>query len=307
MTSSIASVTVAHNAAPILPRQIDALLCQSRPLTEVIIVDNASTDGTPEMLAERYPQVTILRMTENLGAAGAWAAGLGYAVGKGHDWVWSFDDDSLPQPDTLGLLLEGLTSLNGTESEVGILAPMPVHRQTGTYYPPLFWRNGFLRPSQAAAREDLWFADMVIASGSLIRQRLVKEIGLPRADFFMDFFDFEYSLRARKHGFRIAVIPKAELDHEIGNARSIWIPGGWRLWTSYAPWREYYNSRNITYAAWHLYPERETKRFVLWHLVRHAGAVMLYSPDRLACVKKMFQGFWDGKKAKLGIRFRPTS
>jgi glycosyltransferase involved in cell wall biosynthesis len=61
-TLSIASVTVAYNAAHILPRQIDALFRQTHPLQEIIVVDNASTDGTAAMLAKNYPQVTVLRM-----------------------------------------------------------------------------------------------------------------------------------------------------------------------------------------------------------------------------------------------------
>jgi rhamnopyranosyl-N-acetylglucosaminyl-diphospho-decaprenol beta-1,3/1,4-galactofuranosyltransferase len=304
---SFASVTVAYNAARVLPRQIEALLYQTSPLREIIVVDNASTDGTAAMLAERYPQVTVLRMAENLGAAGAWAAGLSYAVfEKKHSWVWSFDDDSVPAPDALAILLEGVGSLNGTQAEVGMVVPMPVHRATETQYPPLLWHNRFVKLAGDQMRDPVWFADLVIASGSLLRREVVEKIGLPRADFFMDFFDYEYSLRARSYGYKIAVIPRAELGHEIGNARKIWWLGRPRLWTSYAPWREYYNSRNLAYAGWHLYANGETKRFVLGHLARHAGAVVLYSPKKASCLKKMAQGFWDGYRAKLGIRFRPN-
>ena len=308
MSISIASVTASFNAARVLPRQIESLLCQTRPLQEIIVVDNASTDGTAAMLAEQHPKVTVLRMKENLGAAGAWAAGLSYAaLQKRHDWVWTFDHDSLPPPDLLARLLGGIGSLNGAQAKVGLIAPMPIHRQTMTFYPPLFWRDGFVRPSAQHMRESLWFADLVIASGCLLRREVVEKIGLPRADFFMDFFDFEYSLRARSHGYKIAVISGAELDHEIGDARMVWFPGRSRLWTSYAPWREYYNSRNMTYAGWHLYPNRRTKKFVLGHLVRHAGAVLLFSSRKIACLGKMVQGFRDGYRGKLGIRFRPET
>jgi rhamnopyranosyl-N-acetylglucosaminyl-diphospho-decaprenol beta-1,3/1,4-galactofuranosyltransferase len=303
---SVASVTVAYNGSKNLPRQVEALLRQVRPLQEIIVVDNASTDGTGAMLAERYPQVTVLRMPENLGAAGGWAAGLSHAaLEKGHDWVWTFDQDSVPGPDALARLLGGIGSLNGIQSEVGMIVPMPVHEETKTYYPPLFWRNGFVRPSAEQMREPLWFADLVIASGSLTRREVVERIGLPRADFFMDYSDYEYSLRARANGYKIAVVPGAELDHEIGDARTVRIPGRSRLWTSYPPWREYYNSRNLAYTAWHLYPSRKTKRFAVKHLARHAGAVVLFSSRKTACIWKMMHGFWDGWRAKLGIRFRP--
>jgi GT2 family glycosyltransferase len=304
---SVASVTFCYNAAQVLPRQIEALLRQTRPLQEIIVVDNASTDGSRTVLAERYPQVVVLRMPENLGAAGASAAALSYAaLERGHDWVWMFDQDSVPKTDSLARLLGGVGSLKGTQAEVGMIAPMPVHQETKTCYPPLLWRDGFVKPGVQQMREPLWFADLVIASGNLIRREVVEKIGLPRADFFMDYFDFEYSLRARAHGYRIAIVPGAELGHEIGDAQMVRVPGQARLWTSYAPWREYYNSRNLVYAGWHLYPNWRTKRFVLKHLARHAGAVVLFSSEKMACICKMMQGFRDGRRAKLGIRFRPT-
>ena len=308
MSPSIASVTVAYNAAKVLPRQIDALLRQNRPLQEIVVVDNASNDGTAAMLARRYPKVKVLEMPENLGAAGGLAAGLSYAaLSRRHDWIWTFDFDSVPAPDSLVCLLGGVSSLNGALAEVGLIAPLAVHRQTNSYYPPLFWRNGFVSPSADQVREPLWFADMVMASGSLVRRQVVETIGLPRADFFMDFFDYEYSLRARAHGYKIAVVPAAELAHEVGEARIVRLPGRSRLWTSYAPWREYYNSRNLAYAGWHLYPNWGTKKFVLKHLVRHAGAVVLFSPNKTASIWRMMQGFRDGCGAKLGIRFRPDA
>lgn len=306
MNPSIASVTVAYNGANILPRHIEALLGQVHPLQEVIVVDNASSDGTSALIAKRYPQVTLLRLPENLGVGGGLAAGLAYAaLEKRHDWVMTLDQDSVPATDVLATMLEGIGSLDGMQAEVGIVAPMPVHRETGTYYPPLLWRNGFVKPSAEQLSDAIWFADLVIASGCLVRRELVENVGLPRTDFFIDYVDFEYCLRVRSRGYKIAVIPGAELSHEIGNARTIWWAGRPRLWTAYAPWREYYNSRNLAYAGWHLYPNRGTKRFVLGHLARHAGAVLLFSPKKLACLWKMAQGFWDGYRAKLGIRFRP--
>jgi GT2 family glycosyltransferase len=306
VSQSVASVTVAYNAARLLPQQIDALLRQTRPLQEIIVVDNGSDDGTSAMLRQQYPQVRVLTMAGNLGMAGAWAAGLAYAaLEKGHDWTWTFDDDSVPNKDSLELLLEGWRSLNGSPGEVGILAPLPVHRETGTSYPPLLWRDGFVKPSADLLRRPIWFADLVITSGFMVRREVVEKVGLPRADFFMDFFDFEYCLRARSHGYKIAVITGAQLGHEIGKARQVHLAGWSRLWRDYAPWREYYVSRNITYAAWWLYPNRRTKRFVVCHLLRHAAGVLLFGSYKLAGLKRMAQGFWDGRQARLGIRFRP--
>ncbi len=307
-TTSVASVTTAYNAAQVLPRQMDALLRQTRALREIVVVDNGSDDNTLALLAENYPQVTVLKMSANLGAAGAWAAGLEYAALKRrHDWVWAFDDDSVPEDGALEALVEAAESAKVAGDKIGILAVLPMHRETSASYPPLLWRDGFVKPGAELLRQPIWYADMAIASGLMVRRELVEAIGLPRADFFMDFFDFEYCLRARSHGYKIAVVNNVKLSHEVGNARPVRLPGYAALWPDHAPWREYYISRNMAYAVWWLYPSGRAKRFTLRHLARHAGGVLLFGNERLASLKKMAQGFSDGLRARLGIRFLPDN
>jgi rhamnosyltransferase len=134
---------------------------------------------------------------------------------------------------------------------------------------------------------------------------MVKKIGLPRTDFFMDIFDLEYCIRARSQGFKIAVVTDAKLTHEIGDTRKINLPGYKRLWMNQPPWREYYISRNLTYLAWWLRPNRAVKRSIARYLLIHAVQVLLFSTKKLHCLIRMFQGFRDGLRGRLGIRLTP--
>lgn len=303
----VASVTVAYNKAHVLPRQIAALQRQSRPLDEIIIVDNGSMDDTVAMLKADYPQVTVLRMPENLGYGAAWAAGLSHAASRGYDWMWTFDDDSLPNPDSLAVLLDGIASADDVNGRLGMVAGLPVHAASGRCYPPQMWKNGWVKPSAELMRQPVWYADLVYASGSMVRREVVEKVGLPRSDFFMDFFDFEYCLRIRSQGYNIAVITAAKFAHEVGDAREVQLPGFSGLWGNHAPWREYYMTRNLVYAGWWLYPNLVTKTFVIRHLLRHAAGVVLFGSNKSACLMKMAQGFRDGLRAKLGVRYRPSS
>jgi rhamnosyltransferase len=304
--SSVASITTAYNGAQLLPQHIDALLNQRRPLKEIIVVDNASKDETSALLATRYPQVTVLRMSENLGAAGALAAGLAYAaLQKRHDWIWTFDQDSVPGERVLETMLEEAQSLQRAAGDIGIIAALPVNPETATSYVPWLWRNGFTKPSPELLCRPVWFPDLVITSGCIMRREVVERIGLPRSDFFMDFVDYEYCLRARSHGYKIAVVMGAKLRHEIGKARKVRFLGYSRVWSDHSPFREYYMSRNLVYSVWWLYSSPQAKRFVVRHLARHAGGVLLFGSNKLACLKRMAQGAWDGRRASLGIRFRP--
>src|SRR5260370_16871376 len=106
---SIASVTLAYNAAQLLPKQLDALLRQSRALDEIIVVNNGSTDGTLEVLCASYPHVTVLNLAANAGAGGGYAAGLAYASTKRkHHWVFLLHHHTSPPPHDLERPLQRL-------------------------------------------------------------------------------------------------------------------------------------------------------------------------------------------------------
>lgn len=302
---SIASITTAYNAAHILPRQIDALFAQSRPLQEIIVVDNASTDGTSAMLKERYPQVTVLRLEQNTGASGGSAAGLKYAaLKKKHDWIWNFDGDSVPAESALQIMLSSRAEI-AEESMVGMLAPLPVHEETGVYYPPLLWRDGLIKPPKEVLDQLVWFADVAVASGCLVRRDVVETVGLPREDFFMDYFDFEYCLRIRRHGYRIAVVNGCHFLHELGDTLVRRFGSYSHIWAKHSPWREYYMARNLIYIVFWLYPTPKTKRFIVLQLMRRAATNLLFGTERVATFRKMFQGVIDGRRGRLGIRFLP--
>src|SRR3954468_24833525 len=99
----IVAVVVTFNRLAMLQRQLQRL-AEVPELDEVLVVDNASTDGTGEWLATAG--VTAETLTSNTGGAGGFSHGLQRAIESGAELVWLMDDDGLPEPDCLGLLLE---------------------------------------------------------------------------------------------------------------------------------------------------------------------------------------------------------
>ena len=87
----IAAVVVTYNRKELLKECLDALLAQTHPLDSIILIDNASTDGTPEFLKEKgfldNPKIDYVRLSENSGGAGGFYEGMKRGYEKGFDWV----------------------------------------------------------------------------------------------------------------------------------------------------------------------------------------------------------------------------
>lgn len=303
---SVASVTVATNAARFLPRQLDALKRQTRKINEIVVVDNASDDDTVSLLATEYPEVKVLNLAKNGGVGGGFSAGLTYtATLKKYDWTWLLDDDSIPSLDGLERLLDGLQQVGEKPEDIAILAPLGIHKETQSVYGGHLWRNGLRLLSPEATQKKISFVDTVISSGTLIRAEAIERVGLPRSDFFMDFVDYELCLRLRRHGYKIAVVNSCKLDHAIGNPRKINLLGFHKAWTDHAPWREYYITRNEIFTIWAYYPDWKTKSSIVGRLLRHAAGVLLVGTQKMPCLRMMYEGFLDGRAGRLGIRYLP--
>ena len=98
---NVLAAIVTHNRCDLLARCLDYLQAQTRPPDAILVVNNASTDGTVEMLEQRgIPFVT----QENVGSAGGWHRGIQHALEHGFDAVWLMDDDGYPDAGALGRL-----------------------------------------------------------------------------------------------------------------------------------------------------------------------------------------------------------
>ena len=301
---SIASVTVAYNGAEVLARHLDALYRQTKELDEVIVVNNASTDASLKLVANGYPRVKILNLPENVGVGGGYAAGLAYAaVDRKHDWIWLFDQDSVPAKTCLEGLLNALLQLGGNAASIAVLAPVCVHTGTKMLYSGHLWRDGRMVPTLGDPGQPINFVDFVISSGSLIRREAIEVVGLPRADFFMDFVDYEHCLRLRRHGFKIAVVRDSHLEHVLGDPSKFNFFGRTKYWSDHAPWRFYYMVRNEVFTIWEYYPQWRNKVFLLFRLGRYALSLCLFGKRKMACLGMMWRGFLDGRSGRLGIRF----
>jgi len=215
--ATVCAFVLTRNRKSLLVECLEALLAQTHPVDRVIVMDNASEDGTEALLRERglldRRELEFHRSERNLGGAGGYAEGVRRGSRSGQDWLWLMDDDAEPHPDALERML---TSPPGLDPATTVLCTA-VRHPDGSVDPLHRCRLGrFVVPLSEAAYRPGTYADVQCASfvGFMIRTAVAQEIGLPRAEFFLGYDDAEYSLRAQRRG-RIRLVPESTIVHKI--------------------------------------------------------------------------------------------
>src|SRR5256885_7130786 len=103
--AAVCAIVVTHDRRHMLAECLQALAGQTQPADRVLVVDNASTDGTREMVERDHPEVDVLALPTNEGGAGGFHEGMRRAYEDGAEWMWLTDDDTIPRADALEELL----------------------------------------------------------------------------------------------------------------------------------------------------------------------------------------------------------
>lgn len=219
------AVVVAYNRRELLAQCLDGLADQTAPLHGVVVVDNASTDGSWDMAAAHRLGTTapleLVRMPTNTGGAGGFAAGIARALAAFPDaqWVWLMDDDTVPTPTALAELLAAAEAYPG---QPALLASRAVWRD-GTEHPmnrprtrPLLARRLHAHAEAAGGRQVRTASFVSI----LVDARAVREEGLPQAAYFLWNDDFEFTARLlrRRVGLYVPASVVRHLTRALGDA-----------------------------------------------------------------------------------------
>jgi GT2 family glycosyltransferase len=270
-TESVAVVVVTYNRADLLGRMLDGLAAQTRRPDAVYVIDNASADHTATILAHRHDlPLQVTTTPENLGGAGGFHLGLGQAYDAGHDRIWLMDDDVVPAPDCLEVLLshDEACLLTVREDTSGHLVEKAATR--------FDLANPFaIKPKTSMVETDFGSRDRmpplvevenVPFEGFMVRRDVVDAIGLPDPSFFIFYDDVDYAVRARRAGFRIWAVRDAVLVRQLDFDQQHDLSG----------WKGFYMFRNL-FVVHFRYGENVLVRLKPWLIVL---AVVLLSPVR---------------------------
>ncbi|QJW36096.1 glycosyltransferase [Cellulosimicrobium protaetiae] len=207
----ITAVVVAYDRRDLLVEALDALSAQTRPLDEVVVIDNASHDDSAAVAAAHPIGADVLTLARNTGGAGGFAAGVAHAVARGADLVWLMDDDTIPTPSALAELLVARDAYPGPVALLGSRVVWHDGRDHPMNTPRR--RPGASAEQIARARE---VGALPVRSSSfvsmLVDSRAIRHHGLPVADYFIWNDDFEYSARLLRRGTGLHV-PASVVEH----------------------------------------------------------------------------------------------
>ena len=206
----IFAVVLSYKRKDLLKRCLEGIAAQSRPCDAVIVVDNASNDGTEEMLLEcGIDNLKVYVLSHNTGASGGFSAGYRIAYQQGADYIWMMDDDVIPEPDALQRLVESGDRLRGCDQPFSYLVSV-ARTEDGllTNVPSVDQRANAIEYENWPELLDLGVVPVRPATyvSILVPRASLQRYGLPLADMFMWGDDTEYTLRMSQNepGYLVA-------------------------------------------------------------------------------------------------------
>lgn len=216
MSKSICAVVVTYNRKQQLLACLNALNKQSYPLEHIVVINNASQDGTIDHLKQHYwensEKFTLLNLETNQGGAGGFFAGIEFAYKQQFDYIWLMDDDGIPDRYCLAELMKNIDQ----NSYIGPLVLDIDNPDNLTFTLRLPKSRRVLVTEydvKNSCTENILPEIVMPFNGILFSRNLVKKVGLPKKEFFIWGDDIEYTWRAKKEGFNIFTVITAHFYH----------------------------------------------------------------------------------------------
>jgi rhamnopyranosyl-N-acetylglucosaminyl-diphospho-decaprenol beta-1,3/1,4-galactofuranosyltransferase len=288
-TPRIAAVIVTHDRLAGLKRGIDAVRAQTLPVAAIIVVNNASSDGTREWLGTQADLVAIHQGDE--GPAGGMYSGIAYAHENRFDAAWTLDDDALPDELALERLVAAeandgsnvvcslVVSVEDPELLAFAVPRVSSYSRLLDHHPKLIETVADLR----AASNGLGYPWSMFTNSMLLPRHVVDKVGLPKREFYMGAEDTEYHYRIRSHGFGTYIVLDSICRHPRRRLRD-------------APmWRQKSLVRNTVYIH---------RRYRRWFFLRTTRLFLVFA---ISGRWPLLRALWDGVREDFSARYADSA
>ena len=289
----IAAIVVTYNRKELLSKCIEALLKQENALCDVIIWDNASTDGTDQIGAIRYRRVRYLRSKENKGCTYGITESIKVAYSVGYEAVWILDDDMEPNSLALFELVKAANVLD----RWGCLSSC-VYWTDGTICNSNRQKKGIFTfvQDEEYKRKSIIPVKMVSWGSMFLNLSAVKEVGLPISEFFIYTDDYEISNRVgKKYGVYVVTASAVKHYMPINKKTDLSKASSERIM------RYHYLFRNDV----SFYRQQGIKGWVylIAKFVYTSAKVMMNADNKIERLRILIKGYRDGLHFKPNIEF----
>ncbi|MCM3661043.1 glycosyltransferase family 2 protein [Georgenia satyanarayanai] len=296
--NGVTAVVVTYEPDPGVTLPLLTALAQQ--CERVIVVDNGSAASLRERLREACARLgaELVELPTNRGIAAAQNAGIARA--RRGRYVLLMDQDSMPAPDMVSLLVAGARDAAAQGLAVGAVGPVSADTRSTTeemVYVSRTW--GPRRARAAQLRAERVETAFLLASGCLVPVPVLDRVGEMNEAWFIDHVDLEWGLRARRAGYGLYAIPGALLAHTLGD-RLTKLPGRAQEVHVHSPVRTYYLTRNTVHLVRSgLLGWRWALGYVVW-LGKYVAFNALLAAPRGERVRRMAQGLRDGLLGRTG-------
>jgi len=197
---------------------LDSLLAQDYPFSEILVVDNASQDGTVPTVRKSFPKIDVIATGENLGYTGGNNLGMQVALRRGAEALFLVNNDTVLERSCVSTLVGLLAS----HPQVGVVGPMVYSGSTPTVISSaggqIDWRGADAFNVGAGQPDEQQYparaVDYINGCGILVTSAAVRGIGLLDPRYFMYWEETDWCQRAHRAGFQVRFEPAARMVHK---------------------------------------------------------------------------------------------
>ncbi len=292
--AKVGIILVNYNGFPFIKDCLDSLGKIDYHNVQVVVVDNASSDGSPEWIAENHAKVKIIRLSDNFGFSRANNEGIKLCITNNCEYVLLLNSDTIVEADFLTKLM--------VEADPGVMFVPKIYcypnkelinNKGGTFD---YWRGVaipyFYGKKDSLQSQKVQSVTMDSASAILIPANAFDNIGFLEEGYFLYWEDTDFIFRAVKYGYIIKIVPQAVIYHREG------VSVGGRA----SPLAIYYNNRNRLY-----FMAKNKKSMVHWlfflfyyFLGRLAYIAIYLCRGQIRELKALSLGVFDFYRGKMG-------
>ncbi|MEJ2720212.1 MAG: glycosyltransferase family 2 protein, partial [bacterium] len=250
----VAVVVLTWNGKSLTLDCLESLTASTYENIQIIVVDNASTDGTADAVEAQYGgRVTVLVNSANLGFAGGNNVGIRHAVADGAEYVMLLNNDTLVDPDLVDRLVDAISRAD----DIGIVGPKIYYASPRDQ---IWYAGGEINLARGTARhigiretdagqyDTPSEVDYVTGCALMVRREVIEKIGVLDTAFKAYFEDADFCMRARAHGYRVVYVPAGRVWHRISSSTggqlsitkiSLKLSSTWRFLRRYASPRDW--------------------------------------------------------------------